>query len=196
MRRRKALELERQQRLLAAERERQRRAEQMRCNQEIPYKIVRGSDGRLYKVPLPQQEEAQPQERFVRGPDGRLYVLNQPEYRDSESQTSEDSIRQSQSEQSFTTATDGPTESDDEAESASFHSTTPFFKSPTNSTPSKKSAVLERHIRDTPSMLSKVTVIVEDASDSEEEDDISKSIWRNRRPSPGESWMEPVSGVA
>merc|ERR1712232_597412 len=37
----------------------------------------------------------------------------------------------------------------------------------------------------------KVTVIVEDASDSEYEDDKLDSIWRNRRPSPGQ-WMEPV----
>jgi hypothetical protein len=36
----------------------------------------------------------------------------------------------------------------------------------------------------------KITVIVEDASDSEYEDDF-KSLWRNRRPSPGQ-WMEPV----
>jgi len=37
----------------------------------------------------------------------------------------------------------------------------------------------------------RVTIIVEDVSDSETEDDFSKSPWRNRRPSPGE-WMEPV----
>lgn len=36
-----------------------------------------------------------------------------------------------------------------------------------------------------------VTVTVEDASDIEEDDDL-KSPWRNRRPSPGE-WMEPVA---
>jgi hypothetical protein len=37
----------------------------------------------------------------------------------------------------------------------------------------------------------RVTVIVEDASDSESEDDEFNSVWRNRRPSPGE-WMEPI----
>jgi hypothetical protein len=36
----------------------------------------------------------------------------------------------------------------------------------------------------------RVTIIVEDASDSEAEEEF-KSVWRNRRPSPGE-WMEPV----
>jgi len=36
-----------------------------------------------------------------------------------------------------------------------------------------------------------VGVIVEDASDSEYENDEYKSPWRNRRPSPGE-WLEPV----
>jgi len=36
----------------------------------------------------------------------------------------------------------------------------------------------------------RVTVIVEDASDKENEDDMN-SFWRNRHPSPGQ-WMEPV----
>jgi hypothetical protein len=37
----------------------------------------------------------------------------------------------------------------------------------------------------------RVTIIVEDASDSENEDDEFSSVWRNRRPSPGQ-WLEPV----
>jgi len=37
----------------------------------------------------------------------------------------------------------------------------------------------------------KVTVLVEDASDDESEHDSFKSVWHNRRPSPGQ-WMEPV----
>ena len=37
----------------------------------------------------------------------------------------------------------------------------------------------------------KVTVIVEDVPEDEVEDE-TKSIWRNRRPGPGESWMEPI----
>lgn len=37
----------------------------------------------------------------------------------------------------------------------------------------------------------KITVIVEDASDSEDEENELRSVWRNRRPSPGQ-WMEPV----
>lgn len=41
----------------------------------------------------------------------------------------------------------------------------------------------------------KITVIVEDASDSEDEGDEMNSLWRNRHPSPGESWMEPIGSV-
>jgi hypothetical protein len=41
---------------------------------------------------------------------------------------------------------------------------------------------------------SKRTVIVEDASDSEYEDEELNSVWCNRRPSPGE-WMEPVESM-
>jgi hypothetical protein len=37
----------------------------------------------------------------------------------------------------------------------------------------------------------KMTVVVEDASDSEGDKDEFKSVWRNRRPSPGQ-WIEPV----
>ena len=37
----------------------------------------------------------------------------------------------------------------------------------------------------------KNTIMVEDASDSEYDDDFC-SPWRNRRPGPGESWIEPV----
>lgn len=39
----------------------------------------------------------------------------------------------------------------------------------------------------------RVTIIVEDASDSETGDEYS-SPWRNRRPSPGQ-WMEPIEGI-
>jgi hypothetical protein len=39
-------------------------------------------------------------------------------------------------------------------------------------------------------------ILVEDASDSESEDDPWKSMWRNRHPSPDESWMEPVASAA
>merc|ERR1712187_1104792 len=40
---------------------------------------------------------------------------------------------------------------------------------------------------------SNITVLVEDASDSEYEEDEKEAIWRNRHPSPGQ-WMEPVFG--
>ena len=45
-----------------------------------------------------------------------------------------------------------------------------------------------------PKRKKKITVIVEDASDSENEGDELKSVWRNRHPAPGESWMEPIGG--
>mmetsp|Transcript_26847 Transcript_26847/g.58726 ORF Transcript_26847/g.58726 Transcript_26847/m.58726 type:complete len:324 (-) Transcript_26847:64-1035(-) len=40
----------------------------------------------------------------------------------------------------------------------------------------------------------KITITVEDASDSENDDDFASS-WRNRRPGPGESWIEPVQST-
>lgn len=41
----------------------------------------------------------------------------------------------------------------------------------------------------------KIAVIVEDVSDSEQDDDELNSFWRNRHPGPGESWIEPVNGT-
>jgi len=38
-------------------------------------------------------------------------------------------------------------------------------------------------------------VVVEEASESESEDDDWKSVWCNRRPSPGQSWMEPIESI-
>lgn len=47
------------------------------------------------------------------------------------------------------------------------------------------------HSETEPQSQSKMSVVVEDASDSEDDDDDFKSVWRNRRPSPGQ-WIEPV----
>ena len=46
-----------------------------------------------------------------------------------------------------------------------------------------------------PKSKKKITVIVEEASDSEDEVNEMNSLWRNRHPSPGESWMEPIGSV-
>lgn len=46
-----------------------------------------------------------------------------------------------------------------------------------------------------PKSKKRVTVIVEDASDSETDDAEVHSLWRNRHPSPGESWMEPIGNA-
>ena len=46
-----------------------------------------------------------------------------------------------------------------------------------------------------PKSKTKITIIVEDASDSEDEGDEMNSMWRNRHPSPGESWMEPIGNT-
>jgi hypothetical protein len=40
----------------------------------------------------------------------------------------------------------------------------------------------------------RVTVVVEDASDDESDHESLKSVWRNRRPSPGQ-WMEPIDNT-
>ena len=44
-----------------------------------------------------------------------------------------------------------------------------------------------------PRRRKKVTVIVEDASDDEKDENRQQNVWRNRHPSPGESWMEPIN---
>jgi hypothetical protein len=152
---------------------------------EPSYQIMRGPDGRLYRVPIERESEA-PTERqnpsamkatknlpysIVRGRDGRLYRVANPGVMNDVESAPEDVI---------------PTENVVPKVSTDVPKPPLQMKDNEDPTPKSKSKESEKTPR-----RHRVTVIVEDASDSEYEGDELNSVWRNRRPSPGE-WMEPV----
>ena len=178
------------------ERRRLEEASQLR-NQEresdddsLTYRIVRGNDGFLYRIPVQRRQKprrrnvfSEPQppvpspSRIVRGPDGQLYRLMDEEKK----------------------ATDAKFLSKDYSRNESFRDEHPYVATELEEVSKQRtrrqplSEVIPVAVKPTTKSRRKFTVIVEDASDSENEDE-SMSYWRNRRPSPGE-WMEPVEGT-
>jgi hypothetical protein len=158
---------------------RQQNMASRRHHSEPSYQVVRGLDGRFYRVPIemepkvptvPKEPSAMKEEKkllhsIVRGRDGRLYRVASLAATDDESPP-EDII---------------PTASVPEVSTNASESNEDPAPKPKN----EKSKKPRRR---------RVTVIVEDASDSEYEDEELNSVWRNRRPSPGE-WMEPVESM-
>jgi hypothetical protein len=166
--------------------------EELGDGEEPEFHIVRGPDGRLYRVRNPSYQEAKKhtcmggrrelEPRIVRGADGKLYRVD--DYRTPPTPQSPNPADTSSDEEENNSAScrNSPmrrnsfmeVDSDDEAEVQIQKITTKDKKSPKGKKSKRK----------------KITVIVEDASDSEYEDEY-KSPFRNRRPSPGQ-WMEPV----
>lgn len=121
-------------------------------------------------------DHEEPLYEIVRGRDGRLYYLQkQPSFQKHEEEE----------EQMEEDGSEGESDAGDHDDhSTAMGLSTKITREPLRTTitetePSK------------PKLKKRVAIIVEDASDSEAEDDDYRSPWRNRRPSPGE-WMEPV----
>merc|ERR1712070_937424 len=142
-------------------------------------RLVRGPDGQIYRVrnsqprrhvKINEEEEEESNFQLVRGPDGRLYRMKVEQQKETknESQTNEDGDG------------DGDKQAQKQEQSTKIKVPVRDSMAVTQEKPSKKKSSKKR-----------VTIIVEDASDSETEDDEYKSVWRNRRPSPGK-WKEPV----
>jgi hypothetical protein len=151
---------------------------------EPEFHIVRGLDGCLYRMRNPSYHRRQKDSMFkrVRGPNGHLYRVkteNKKEADDMKIDTSFDKENVPSKSRSIPIITNNDkamdVDSDVNCEVVMTKLQTP--REEKNSTKGKR-------------RKSKITVIVEDASDSEYEDDFN-SPWRNRRPSPGE-WLEPV----
>jgi hypothetical protein len=129
-----------------------------------------------------EEEEQEPMWTIVRGPDGRLYRVL---------------LGERDSEKADATVKRAHSRVESEASDTEMPDLTPTVS--VEEEPAKKEVITKTTIPVTikskdhgkKSRRKKVTVIVEDASDSED-DDPSKSVWRNRRPSPGQSWMEPI----
>lgn len=154
---------------------RSRRQQYPMRNSDENYKIVRGSDGRLYRVHKNDLNERYP-ENF----NNSSYPSQQP--RRSRRTTKDRSTRS-------TGRDDVDVRAPVEAEGT--ENTDPQR---TSQVKASRTTTNSKSLKPKSSRRKKkITVIVEDASDSEYESDDLNSVWRNRRPEAGESWMEPVA---
>jgi len=208
-------ELRRRQ-MMIDEQHRRLEMEQMRRQQErydsddsATPTIVRGSDGRLYRSRQQGRHDGDGSTTptIVRGSDGRLYGLiprkdEKSEDRETNQQQQQQPSRQNQYAKTPTKAgydhansstTEGLSkfglQNDNHHKKRDRGSSVLRFQSLQNQRDkfkgSKSTNARSRNLR-------RITITVEDASDSEAEDEYT-SKWRNRRPSPEESWMEPIS---
>lgn len=200
MRRRREYEAFVQRRREAEEQERLRRqralaAERASC-QTPRYSVVRGPDGYLYRVPTEYRQEENdvpeptrnlPEKRkkngrkFIRGMDGRIYLVHDSS--DDEPMGGNGSWDRGDGDTKMATS---PLPSPSTAEAELQERVSALMK--TETIPDKPTKTVKKT---KPRRCA--TVVAEDASDSEYENDEMKSIWRNRRPGLGDSWMEPIS---
>lgn len=111
--------------------------------------------------------------RIIRGRDGRLYYINNPSYSPPQKDPNYDD-----KEEEFEIVM-----SDDDDDDVSTRVEINHHQNCKTIGGSERNNIKGKRKR--------VTVIVEDASDSEYDDDDYNSPWRNRIPSPGQ-WIEPV----
>ena len=177
-RRQQALELRRQQAMAAQEEERRRFKQHQRFSwhqeheeheeddedKDYDIQIVRGRDGNLYYVKRQRPQRKQHRPTIIEENHVRSRQRPRPEIVEEEPETEDES--------EYDSDTDSGNDSSDFEQD--------FVPQNQRRIPSRKSTRKHR-----------VTVIVEDASDSECENAF-ESPWRNRRPSPDESWMEPI----
>ena len=138
----------------------------MGYHEETIYELMRGPDGRVYRVPVGVKR--------VPVPPGHILQKVHPSKKENRSplNKSMDNVqKQTEFEANMMTAKDVPPEEREESKQ---------IAKKAKKTKKSRSGKKKR-----------IQVIVEDASDSETEDEFYKSPWRNRRPSPG-AWIEPV----
>jgi hypothetical protein len=176
-------------------------------------RIVRGPDGRLYRVPVgltrrdeptvtkespgktnqkrsPEQHEQH--HRIVRGPDESPYRVPASFIHNRGDALEETEAKSPRTRRLRTQAqrmqTPAVVETNENASPNLYDSSRPTAPTAEQEKPLLRK--LSEKANKQKYGKKRVTIIVEDASDSETED-VFKSVWRNRRPSPGE-WMEPV----
>ena len=119
------------------------------------------------------EEEQQQQFRLVRGFDGNLYRIKVGDGKRMQKEQNDEERREN-------------TVHDEKIEN-----TPPLNRKSTSKSMGDENIAGISKVLPKKKSKKKITFIVEDASDSETENDEYKSIWRNRHPSPGK-WMEPV----
>jgi hypothetical protein len=144
------------------------------------YVIVRGSDGRLYRVLKDDLKE-----RYPNDTDRSTSQTNDhfKQATDSADEETEDDAARSEEKGDVPVRVEHVKTQDGKD------------KVKNKIREEKKKTKKNKSVPPKSSNRKKITVIVEDASDSEYDDDEKRSVWRNRRPCllAGESWMEPVA---
>lgn len=191
---------ERRRRLQAQQQESRRRsAGGGRHPEQQSYQIVRGRDGQLYRIPvepekpvvevkLPTKQEPEtPPYSIVRGRDGQLY----------KHQVRQNSAPAPEKNYAGETHKRGSIFEGSDPKTNASQVKTRIRQSVHNGGKENEPAapkVKSKSGKKKQPRRRKVTVIVEDASDSEYEQDEREAMWSNRRPSPGK-WMEPVESM-
>jgi hypothetical protein len=149
------------------------------------HSIFQGLDGRWYRVPIRQNHRSK-ESHDRTGPHRRWYQSESDTDDDQNSEVFHDvSSGSTRDETKPTEISTRRKEENQQPTIATKKSSLDKSQTQTNkNTNGRKSKEIDNKSRGE-------VVIVEDASDSEQEDVILDSVWRNRRPSPGQ-WMEPV----
>eukprot|EP00173_Palmaria_palmata_P002530 Plantae.Rhodophyta-Palmaria_palmata.ctg26494.p1 GENE.Plantae.Rhodophyta-Palmaria_palmata.ctg26494~~Plantae.Rhodophyta-Palmaria_palmata.ctg26494.p1 ORF type:complete len:180 (+),score=12.04 Plantae.Rhodophyta-Palmaria_palmata.ctg26494:83-541(+) len=138
-------------------------------------------DEQDYTIPIHDASDSQPSFRVVRGPDGRLYRIptkEAPQETSNPIRCTPRTVHQT-SLRSHEQQTKSP--------SGENHAATRDSINPPLARQSRRRSNKHKPRK------TKVAILVEDASDSEDEDDELNSPFRHRRPTPGQ-WIEPVHG--
>jgi len=172
------------------------------------FRVMQGPDGQLYKVKIGEKARPEPKLRrrssqsksfvpppsedtyqLMRGPDGRIYSIKlQQQTKNKEEKPMPTTPMSTRADVDYRKSPPAFSKSAEESSSLVDEEIVSPRKIPIQ----KSTSILqERSTSGKDKRKQKVSVlVVEDASDSESEDDY-KSVWRNRRPSPGQ-WMEPI----
>ena len=138
----------------------------MGYHEETIYELMRGPDGRVYGVPVGVKRVPVPPRHIL-----QKVHPSKKENRSTLNKSMDNVQKETEFEANVMTAKDVPPEEREESQQ---------IAKKAKKTKKSRSGKKKR-----------IQVIVEDASDSETEDEFYKSPWRNRRPSPG-AWIEPV----
>ena len=177
----------------------QQSKEEAKYGEEPTYKLVRGPDGQLYRIHIEKENEEDEEEEapydYVRDWDGTIYRVP-PRARSTKEATRKQQLKQQtvknscfnpttesrQQLNAYPNGSPGGAEDDDTFENRGL---------PQKKTSVRRAIPPKQAKKEPQKLKKKITVLVEDV-ESDTEDDELNSYWRNRHPSPGESWMEPV----
>ena len=165
-------EAKRQEQMRRHQQQQQRRLARMGGHRQQPaYRVVRGPDGYLYRIPIEHNDHNEDN-------DPHLFRRVVPNNDFSREKLPEKTSQQQMPPDDDESVYEDCVEHSNEMETGSTGSASPI---PMDC----------QRLSSTSSSPRRPTVVVEDVPEDEDVDE-TKSYWRNRIPGPGESWMEPI----